>query len=158
MATTDLLETGDDCPAFTLPTAGGGSVSAADLKGKMAVIYFYPRADTPGCTVQATDFTAMLDDFEAAGATVVGISKDPVAKLEKFAAKRGLGIVLASDEDSDVCERFGVWKEKNMYGKTYMGIERSTFLIDADGKVAEVWRKVRAKDHAEAVLERIREG
>ena len=151
-----MLDANDSCPDFTLPVAGGGEVSTSDFAGKVAVIYFYPRADTPGCTTQAQDFTAMLPDLEALGATVIGISKDPVGKLEKFAAKRDLAVTLASDEDGDVCERFGVWKEKSMYGKTYMGIERSTFLIGPDGRVAQVWRKVRAKGHADAVMEAVK--
>ena len=151
-----MLDIGDTCPDFTLPKAGGGTVSPADFANRYRVIYFYPRADTPGCTTQAQDFTARLADFDAANATVIGISKDPVAKLEKFATKRELGIILASDEDSDVCETFGVWQEKNMYGKTYMGIQRSTFVADPDGKLIHVDRKVRAKGHADAVLEAIK--
>ena len=152
-----MLDIGDTCPDFTLPKTGGGTVSPADFAGRYRVIYFYPRADTPGCTTQAQDFTAQLADFDAANATIIGISKDPVAKLEKFAAKRDLAIILASDEDSDVCETFGVWQEKNMYGKTYMGIQRSTFVADPDGKLIRVDRKVRAKGHADAVLETIKE-
>ena len=146
-----MLDAGDPCPDFDLPLAGGGTASLGDYSGHHLVLYTYPRADTPGCTTQAQDFSAVLRDLRASGVDVLGVSKDPVAKLEKFAAKRELSVPLASDADSDLCERLGVWKEKSMYGKTFMGIERSTFLVGPDGTVLEVWRKVRPKGHVEAV-------
>ena len=145
-------------PMFTLPRDGGGEVSLTDFAGKTVILYFYPRDDTPGCTIEAIDFTAMGDDFAAAGATVIGVSKDSVAKHDKFIAKHDLGVILASDENGSTCEDYGVWVEKNMYGKKSMGIERATFWIDGDGTIKRVWRKVKAKGHAAAVLEALREG
>lgn len=149
---------GGQAPSFTLPRDGGGEVSLGDFAGKTVILYFYPRDDTPGCTVEAIDFTAMGEDFAAAGATVIGVSKDSVAKHDKFIAKHDLGVILASDENGSTCEDYGVWVEKNMYGKKSMGIERATFWIDGDGTVKRVWRKVKAKGHAAAVLEALREG
>ena len=156
MAETGVIETGDTCPDFSLPAAGEKTVSKGDYAGRYLVLYFYPRADTPGCTTQAVDFTAALPELDKLGASVLGVSKDPVKKLDKFAAKRELGIDLASDEESDLCEQFGVWKEKSMYGKTYMGIERSTFLIAPDGTVVWAQRKVKPKGHADAMVDLIR--
>lgn len=147
---------GDTAPDFTLPRDGGGEVSLADYKGRPVVLYFYPRDDTPGCTKEALGFTERAEDFTAAGATVLGVSKDTVTKHDKFVSKHALGIVLLSDAESDVCERYGVWVEKNMYGRTSMGIERATFLIDGDGKVAQVWRKVKVPGHVDAVLDAVR--
>ncbi|NNF24492.1 MAG: peroxiredoxin [Rhodobacteraceae bacterium] len=147
-----MLDTGDTAPDFTLPRDGGDTVTLSALKPRAAVLYFYPRDDTSGCTREAVDFTAHLPAFEAAGAVVIGISKDTVAKHDKFRDKHDLGVILASDADSDVCERYGTWFEKQMYGKTYMGIERSTFLIDGSGKIVAVWRKVKVPGHADAVL------
>lgn len=147
-----MLETGDLAPDFTLPRDGGGTVSLADHAGKPVVLYFYPKDDTPGCTTEALDFTRLAPDFAAAGATVIGLSKDTVAAHDKFCRKHGLGIVLASDAEGDTCERYGVWVEKNMYGRTYMGIERSTILIGPDGRIARIWNKVKVKGHAEEVL------
>jgi peroxiredoxin len=143
-------------PDFSLPAAGGGTLSLADLAGKTLVLYFYPKADTSGCTKEALAFTEHKDAFEAAGAVVVGVSKDPVKKLERFVDKHGLGVSLVSDAEDDLCERFGVWVEKSMYGKKYMGIERSTFLIDGAGVLRREWRKVKVPGHAEAVLEAVR--
>ncbi|MGX9355216.1 thioredoxin-dependent thiol peroxidase [Roseobacteraceae bacterium S113] len=140
-------------PDVQLPRETGEMVRLADLKGQKVVLFFYPRADTSGCTKEAIAFTGLLPAFEAAGTVVFGISKDPVKKQEKFVTKHSLGMAILSDEEGDICEQFGVWKEKSMYGKTYMGIERSTFLIDADGKIAQEWRKVKVPGHAEAVLE-----
>jgi len=131
-------------------------VSLADYKGRPVVLYFYPRDDTPGCTKEAIGFTERAEEFTATGATVLGVSKDTVAKHEKFVIKHSLGIVLLSDAESDVCERYGVWVEKNMYGRTSMGIERATFLIDGEGKVAQVWRKVKVPGHVDAVLDAVR--
>ena len=152
----DDIIPGTPAPGFDLPRAGGGAVTLAELRGRMVVLYFYPKDDTPGCTKQGIAFSDALPAFEAAGAVVVGISKDPVETHDKFAAKHGLSIVLASDVDGATCENYGVWREKSMYGKTFMGIERSTFLIDADGVVREVWRKVKVPGHVETVLAAVR--
>ncbi|MBY0564650.1 MAG: thioredoxin-dependent thiol peroxidase [Hyphomonadaceae bacterium] len=149
------LKPGDPAPPFDLPTAGGGRVSLADLKGKRVVLYFYPKDDTPGCTQQALNFTEALDDFAAANAAVVGVSRDTPAKHDKFAAKHGLSILLASDESGAVCEAYGVWVEKKLYGRTSMGIERSTFLIDARGRINRIWRKVKVAGHVAEVLESV---
>lgn len=147
------LEVGQPAPDFSLPTAGGGNVSLSGLKGKKVIVYFYPKADTPGCTKESCGFNDNLPDFGSAGAEIIGISKDPVAKLDKFAGKYGLTFTLASDADGDTVERYGSWVEKSMYGKKYMGIDRSTFLIDEDGKLAAIWRKVKVPGHVDAVLE-----
>ena len=147
---------GQPAPAFDMATADGGRVSSAALKGKPFVLYFYPKADTPGCTSEGQDFSALADDFAAAGAVVIGISRDAVKKLDRFKAKYDLKVVLASDEPGDVTEAFGVWVEKSMYGRTYMGIERATFLVDGEGVLRRVWRKVRVKGHAAEVLEAVR--
>ena len=142
------IEVGIMAPAFDLPADGGGR---ATLSGP-TVVYFYPKADTPGCTNEAKDFSDHADAFAAAGVTVIGVSKDPVKKLDRFKAKYDLKVVLASDEEAGVTEAWGVWVEKSMYGKTYMGIERATFLIDGAGVVRRVWRKVSVKGHAAEVL------
>ncbi|SHJ12195.1 thioredoxin-dependent thiol peroxidase [Wenxinia saemankumensis] len=147
---------GDTAPAFTLPAAGGGEVSLSDFAGSPVVLYFYPRDDTSGCTTEAKDFTTAAAEFEAAGAVVLGVSKDSVASHDRFAAKHDLNVRLLSDEESDVCERYGVWGEKKMYGKTFMGIERATFLVGPDGKVAEIWRKVKVPGHVDAVLDAVK--
>lgn len=146
-------EIGQPAPDFSLPTAGGGTVSLSSLKGKKVIVYFYPKADTPGCTKESCGFNDSLPDFGEVGAEIIGISKDPVAKLDKFAGKYGLSFTLASDADSDTVERYGAWVEKNMYGRKYMGIDRSTFLVNEDGKLAAIWRKVKVPGHVEAVLE-----
>lgn len=146
------LKPGDPAPPFDLPTAGGGHVSLASLKGKRLVVYFYPKDDTPACTQEALSFTEKAKAFASAKAVVVGISRDSVAKHDKFSSKYGLDVILASDEDGETCERYGVWVEKSMYGRTYMGVERATFLIDEKGKIAQVWRKVRVPGHVEEVL------
>ena len=148
-----IIEPGSPAPAFDMPTAGGDRVSSADLTGKTVVLYFYPKADTPGCTTESQDFTALADDFAAANAIVIGVSRDAVKALDRFKAKRELGVILASDDDGSVTEAFGVWGEKKLYGRVYMGIERATFLIDAAGVVRESWRKVSVKGHAQAVLD-----
>jgi peroxiredoxin Q/BCP len=147
----DITE-GSKAPAFDMATADGGRVSLDALKGRKVVIYFYPKADTPGCTTEGQDFSARIAEFEQAGATVIGVSRDPVKKLERFRAKYDLQVVLASDEPEDVTEAFGVWVEKKLYGREYMGIERATFLIDGSGIVRQVWRKVSVKGHADEVL------
>ena len=143
---------GQPAPDFTLPRDGGQSVTLSALRPGKVVLYFYPKDDTPGCTLEAQDFTARLADFTAAGTTVIGVSKDSVKAHDKFCKKHGLGIILASDEAGHTCEDYGVWVEKSMYGKTYMGVERTTFLIDGTGKVAQVWNKVSVKGHADEVL------
>jgi len=150
-----MLDIGDTAPAFTLPRDGGETVSLSDFAGKTVVLFFYPKDDTSGCTKEAIGFTEHLADFEAAGAVILGASKDSVKKHDKFRDKHSLGVALLSDEESDLCERYGVWKEKSMYGKTYMGIERSTFVIDGEGKIAALWRKVKVPGHVEAVLETV---
>ena len=151
-----MPETGQTAPDFTLPRDGGGETSLSSLKGGPVVLYFYPRDDTPGCTTEANDFTALLPDFTAAGATVIGVSKDSVAKHEKFIAKHDLGVILVSDAEADLCERYGTWVEKNMYGKKSMGIQRATVLIDAEGRVARVWPRVKVSGHAAEVLEAVK--
>ena len=145
------LAIGDQAPDFALPT-DQGQVSLAGLKGRTVVVYFYPKDDTGGCTNQARAFTAAFPEFEALGAVVIGISKDSVASHAKFRAKHDLGVQLASDKDSDVVERYGAWIEKSMYGRTYMGIDRSTWLIDPEGIIRSIWRKVRIPRHVETVL------
>ncbi|MGF1543304.1 MAG: thioredoxin-dependent thiol peroxidase [Parvularculaceae bacterium] len=147
------LSEGDKAPTFKMPTNGGGEASLKAYAGGTLVLYFYPKDDTSGCTKQAIGFTEKAGDFEAAGARVLGVSKDSVAKHDKFVAKHELGVDLASDEDGAVCEAYGVWVEKSMYGKKYMGIERSTFLIDAKGVVRKIWRKVKVPGHVDEVLE-----
>ena len=151
-----MPETGDNAPDFTLPRDGGGALTLSALRPQAVVLYFYPRDDTPGCTREAQGFTEHAEAFAAAGATVVGVSKDSVAKHDRFVAKHGLGVALVSDAESDVCERYGVWVEKKMYGKTSMGIKRATFLIDGAGRIARVWRKVKVDGHVAEVLEAAR--
>lgn len=151
------LNPGDAAPDFSLPGADGATVSLSDFKGKRIALYFYPKDDTPGCTKQAIGFSEHIDQFEAAGAVVIGVSKDTPAKHEKFRAKHTLKVTLLSDAEGDVCERYGVWTEKSMYGRTYMGIERATFLIGPDGVVERVWRKVKVPGHVDDVLDAIRQ-
>lgn len=151
-----MLETGQPAPDFTLPQDGSGDVTLSALRPSVVVLYFYPRDDTSGCTTEALDFTSLAAEFEATGATVLGVSKDSVKSHAKFRTKHGIGVRLLSDETGDVCETYGVWVEKKMYGKTFLGIERATFLIDASGNIARVWRKVKVPGHAEAVLEAVR--
>ncbi|MCY0095353.1 peroxiredoxin [Hoeflea ulvae] len=150
------LAEGMTAPGFDLPRDGGGNVSLGGLAGKIVVLYFYPKDNTSGCTVEAIDFTALGSELDAAGAVVVGMSPDPVKAHDKFVAKHQLGVILASDEDKAVLEAYGVWKEKSMYGRKYMGVERSTFLIDKDGKIARTWRKVKVPGHAQAVLDAVK--
>ena len=143
---------GDKAPDFTLPADGGGTVSLKALRGKTVVLYFYPKDDTPGCTAEACAFRDALPDLSKVKAEIVGISRDSVASHDKFKRKFDLPFPLASDEDGKVCQAYAVWVEKNMYGKTYMGIERASFLIDAKGIVRGVWRKVKVGGHADEVL------
>lgn len=146
------LQPGQPAPDFTLPRDGGGEIALADLRGRKVALYFYPKDDTSGCTKEALAFTEKAAEFQAAGVVVLGVSKDPVASHDKFRDKHALGIALLSDADSDVAERYGVWGEKSMYGRKYMGIERATFLIGEDGTILRVWPKVKVPGHAEEVL------
>jgi peroxiredoxin Q/BCP len=146
------MDIGDTAPAFDLPTDTGANVSLAGLAGKKVVLYFYPKDDTPGCTTEAIAFTGLKADFAAADTVVIGVSKDSVAAHAKFRKKHDLGVELAADADGSVVEAYGAWVEKSMYGKKYMGIDRATFLIGRDGKLAAVWRKVKVPGHAAAVL------
>ena len=143
---------GKPAPAFTLPTASGEKVTLSKLKGKGVVLYFYPRDDTPGCTTEAKEFSALTKEFDKIGFVVVGVSKDSPEKHQKFTDKYDLAITLGSDEEGKTIERYGVWVEKNMYGKKTMRIERATFLIDSKGVIRQIWRKVKAPGHAAAVL------
>lgn len=145
------LQIGDHAPDFKMPTDGGGEISLSELRGQAVVLYFYPKDDTSGCTKEACGFTEALPNFEGLGAKIIGVSKCSVAKHDKFKAKYDLKITLASDEESDVCEQYGVWVEKSMYGRKYMGIERATYLINAEGNIAQIWRKVKVPGHVEAV-------
>ena len=145
------LRTGDPAPAFDLPSDDGGRVRLSDLKGRRFVVFFYPKDDTPGCTREACEFRDELNRFEEQGVAVLGVSPDPVASHRKFKAKHNLNFLLLADENHAVADRFGVWTEKQMFGRTFWGVERSTFLIDEAGAIARVWRRVRPKGHAEAV-------
>lgn len=146
------LTAGDAAPPFTLPADGGSTVSLAALAGRKIVLYFYPKDDTSGCTKEAIAFNGLKPQFAAAGAEIIGVSADSVASHDKFKAKYGLGFTLASDETMEMLNRYGVWVEKSMYGRKYMGIERTTILIDSAGKIARVWPKVKVEGHAEEVL------
>lgn len=152
-----MIEQGDTAPDFELPDQDGRAVKLSDFRGRPVVVYFYPKAATPGCTIQACSVRDHRADYAKAGATVLGISPDPVAKVKKFHDKEGLNFALLADEDHAITERYGVWAQKSMYGKTYMGAERTTFIIDSDGKVAEVLRKVKPAEHDELVLEALAE-
>ena len=149
---TAQISAGQTAPDFTLPRDGGTMLTLSALRPGKVVLYFYPKDDTPGCTLEGQDFSVRLADFTAAGTTVIGVSKDSVKSHDKFCKKHGLSIILVSDEGGATCEDFGVWLEKSMYGKTYMGVERTTFLIDGAGTVARVWNKVGVKGHADEVL------
>ncbi|MGM0561540.1 MAG: thioredoxin-dependent thiol peroxidase [Pseudomonadota bacterium] len=147
------LEEGQKAPDFNMPTDGGGKISLSELRGRKVVLYFYPRDDTSGCTKEACGFRDSLPDFFGADAVVIGVSKDSVKSHDKFKDKHNLNFTLASDEDGSVCEAYGTWVEKSMYGKKFMGIERSTFLIDEEGVLRKIWRKVKVNGHVDAVLE-----
>lgn len=147
---------GDPAPDFSLPTADGDAVSLREHRGKAVVLYFYPKDDTSGCTREAKDFTCLKAAFDASGAVVVGVSPDSVESHRAFGEKHDLAVTLAADEDKAVARRYGVWVEKSMYGRTYMGVERATFLVDAKGRVARLWRKVKVPGHAEEVLAAVR--
>lgn len=150
------VDIGRPAPDFTAPSDGGGTVSLKALRGRHVVLYFYPRDDTPGCTKEACGFRDAMPDFSKLDAAIVGVSKDSAAKHEKFKAKYELPFALAADEDHALCEAYGVWVMKKNYGREYMGIERATFLIDKDGIVRHIWRKVKVNGHVEAVLEAAR--
>ncbi|MTJ80143.1 MAG: thioredoxin-dependent thiol peroxidase [Telmatospirillum sp.] len=146
------IEAGSTAPDFTLPTDGNGTFTLSAAKGRKVILYFYPKDDTPGCTREACAFQEALPDFSGSDALIVGVSRDDPAKHDRFKAKYNLAFPLLSDSDGGVCEAYGVWVEKSNYGKKYMGIERSTFLIDQNGVIAKVWRKVKVDGHAAAVL------
>jgi peroxiredoxin Q/BCP len=149
------LQPGDAAPDFDLPTDGAGRITLAELKGKTVVLYFYPKDDTSGCTTEAIGFSEALPQFEAAGAVVVGVSKDTPTSHDKFKSKHGLTIKLASDEPGDMVESYGVWVEKSMYGRKYMGIDRATFVIGPDGAIKQIWRKVKVPGHVAEVLKAV---
>ena len=148
----EAIEVGGKAPGFDLPADGGGTLSLGDLGDKSVVLYFYPKDDTAGCTKQAIGFSDRIKAFRDHGAEVIGVSKDPVKNHDKFIKKHNLSVRLISDAEGSLCENYGVWVEKSMYGRNYMGIERSTFLIDTNGTVQNVWRKVRVPGHVEDVL------
>ena len=150
-----ILEAGDKAPKFAIPNQDGNVIKLDDLLGKWSVIYFYPRDDTPGCTIEAKEFTELSSKFEEHGASIYGVSPDNEAKHCKFIEKHGLKVELLADNENTMLDAYGVWQEKQMYGKTYMGVVRTTYLVDTDGNIAEAWTKVKAKGHAEAVLERL---
>jgi peroxiredoxin Q/BCP len=152
-----VLSEGDKAPAFTLPDQNGDKVKLSDLKGQTVVLYFYPRADTPGCTTQACGVRDRSADYEAAGARVIGISPDEVGAINKFAGKYDLGFTLLADADHAVAEKYGAWVEKSMYGRKYMGVARATFIIDPKGKIARVFPKVQPKKHDDLVLKALSE-
>jgi peroxiredoxin Q/BCP len=152
-----MIEIGDTVPDFCLPNQDEEEICLRDIKGRWIVLYFYPKDNTPGCTTQACDFTEALPDFEGLSAIVLGVSPDSPKKHRNFIAKKELKITLLADEEKELCNIFGVWQLKKNYGKEYMGVVRSTFIIDPDGKVAEKWEKVRVKGHIEVVKERLKE-
>lgn len=148
---------GQQAPDFEMPTDGGATVALSGLKGKRVVLYFYPKDDTSGCTSQAIAFTENIDKFRVLSCEVIGVSKDKVASHDKFKAKYDLDVTLASDFGTEICEAYGVWVEKSMYGRKYFGIERTTFLIDKNGTIVNIWRKVKVPGHDEAVLKAVQE-
>ncbi len=152
----EQVSIGDIAPEIDLPTDGGGRFRLSDHAGKPVVVYFYPKDDTSGCTKEALEFTERMQAFDKAGALIIGISPDSVSKHDKFKSKHELGVLLGSDEEKDVLQAYDVWVEKSMYGRKYMGVERTTILIGADGKIAEIWRKVKVPGHVEAVLEAVK--
>lgn len=151
------LQIGDNAPEFTLPTNNNGEFTLSSSQGQYIVLYFYPKDNTPGCTTESCAFRDSLPAFETLNTTIIGISKCSVKKHDKFVEKYELNFPLASDENGDVCERYGTWKEKSMYGKNFLGIERATFLIDPAGKIAAIWRKVKVKGHVEEVQKTLNE-
>jgi peroxiredoxin Q/BCP len=149
---TPKVAVGSKAPGFKLARDGGGEVSLADFKGRKLVLYFYPKADTSGCTAEAKDFSRLSPAFARAGTSILGVSADPVAKQDRFKAKHDLSVALGSDETHEMLEAYGVWAKKSMYGRSYMGILRNTYLIGPDGKIAQIWEKARVAGHAEEVL------
>ncbi len=154
---TDIAE-GNEAPDFALPRDGGGTVTLSELRGNKVVLFFYPKDDTSGCTAEAIAFTGLKSDFEKAGAILLGMSPDKAAKHDKFIAKHDLDVMLASDEEKTTLEKYGVWVEKSMYGRKYMGVERTTVLIDENGVISKIWRKVKVPGHAEEVLDAAKAG
>jgi len=152
-----MLKVGDKAPDFCLPNQDSEEICLRDFAGSWVVLYFYPKDNTPGCTTEALDFTALKSEFEKEGATILGVSPDSIKKHQNFITKKELQITLLSDEDKEVAQKYGVWQLKKMYGREYMGIVRSTFLIDPDGNIAEIWTKVKVKEHAKKVLEKLKE-
>ena len=152
-----MLNEGDKAPSFNMPTNKGENVSLSKLKGQKIVFYFYPRDDTPGCTKEACGFRDDLSKYKRAGAVVIGVSRDSVESHEKFVKKFDLNFMLASDKEGDVCEKYDAWRMKNMYGKEYMGIGRSRFLIDTKGKINKIWAKVKVDGHVDEVLKAVKE-
>jgi peroxiredoxin Q/BCP len=148
-----ILDIGSTPPDFTLPRDGGGTITLSDLRGKPVVLYFYPKDDTSGCTQEAIEFSGLRPQFEKLGAKVIGMSPDPVKKHDKFKTKHDLKVDLVADEDKAIIEAYGLWVEKSMYGRKYMGVERTTYLIDSAGKIAKIWNKVKVPGHAAEVLE-----
>ncbi|UCM85841.1 MAG: thioredoxin-dependent thiol peroxidase [Rickettsia endosymbiont of Culicoides impunctatus] len=151
-----ILKVGDIAPNFTMPIGEDSKINLSDLSGKFVVLYFYPKDDTPGCTIEADDFNRLKPEFEKMNTVIVGVSKDNLDSHDKFKKKYCLDFDLASDSNSDTCEKYGVWVEKSMFGKKYMGVERTTFLIDKKGKIAHIWSKVQVAKHAEDVLNQLR--
>lgn len=147
---------GDQAPGFTLPTDNGGQFTLSQKNDNITVLFFYPKDDTPGCTVEAIDFTSKLSEFEALGAQIIGLSPDPVKKHDKFKIKHDLAVTLVSDEEKETLQAYGIWLEKSMYGRKYMGVERTTLLIDKSGMVVEAWHKVKVPGHVDAVLEALK--
>jgi len=154
--TANELCVGDKAPSFTTAFDSAQEITDSNFKGKKVVLYFYPKDDTPGCTVEAKDFRDMVNDFKKAGAIIVGVSKDSIARHDKFKAKYDLPFPLASDEDGSICEAYGTWVQKSMYGKQYMGIERATLLIDQNGVIQNIWRKVKVPGHVKEVLDAVK--
>jgi len=152
-----MLKVGDKAPDFCLPNQDSEEICLRDFAGSWVVLYFYPKDNTPGCTTEALDFTALKSEFEKEGATILGVSPDSIKRHQNFITKKELQITLLSDEDKEVAQKYGVWQLKKMYGREYMGIVRSTFLIDPDGNIAEIWTKVKVKGHAQEVLEKLKE-
>ncbi len=148
-----ILDIGSTPPDFTLPRDGGGTITLSGMRGKPVILYFYPKDDTSGCTQEAIEFSGLRPQFEKLGATVIGMSPDPVKKHDKFKTKHDLKVDLVADEDKAIIEAYGLWVEKSMYGRKYMGVERTTYLIDSAGKIAKIWNKVKVPGHAAEVLE-----